>query len=64
MQATPRFSKRQAEDLGDARLVLDSAAHNTRAAIRGEDSLQALDNAIAQAEQALETLRRIRAEVG
>jgi hypothetical protein len=64
MQAAPRFTKRQAEDLGDARLVLDSAAHNTRAAIRGEDALQALDNAIAQAEQALATLRRIREEVG
>ena len=63
MQTAPRFTKRQAEDLGDARLVLDSAAHNTRAAIRGEEPLQALDNAITQAQQALETLLRIRAEL-
>ncbi len=63
MHARHPLTAAQREDLGDARLVLESAAHNARVAcgplIAADDAAQALANATAQAEQGLATLRRI-----
>ncbi len=60
----PRLSKEQREQIGDARLMLEVAAHN--ASIVGKlqgsldvDQRQALENAAAQAAQAAGTLRRV-----
>ena len=62
------LSEAQRDDLGDARLVLESAAHNARVALAPlndpEDVRQALANAVAQAEQGVATLRRVMAELG
>ncbi len=60
----PRLSKSQRDDVGDARLMLEAAAHNASIVTRhqGEldlERLQALENASAQAAQAAGTLRRI-----
>jgi hypothetical protein len=64
MMGEPRLTVAQREELGDCRLVLDAAAHNVRAAQRGEEAVQAIDNAISGAEQALVTLRRLREQLG
>ena len=56
----PHLSVAMREELGDCRLVLDSAAHNVRAALGGDEVVQSLDNAIVAAEQALVALKRIR----
>ena len=65
MHADRGLTAAQRDDLGDARLVLDSATHNTRVALAPhsdrDDARQALANAIEQAEQGLATLRRVAA---
>lgn len=58
------FSSAQREQVSDARLLLESAAHNAAivAKVKGpldETQLQALENAAAQAAQAAGTLRRV-----
>jgi hypothetical protein len=62
-QPTPAkrpLSKAQLEDLGDARLVLETALHNIQAAIRQPtDAEQALLSAVTMTEQALAVLQRI-----
>jgi hypothetical protein len=58
-----RFNAKQREDLGDARLVLDTALHNLRAAITNPDpgeAIIALETALTMIEQTTETLRRVR----
>ena len=58
-----RFSAKQREDLGDARLVLDTAIHNIRAAITNNDpadAFEALETALTMTEQTIVTLRRVR----
>ena len=58
-----RFNAKQREDLGDARLVLDTAMHNIRAAITNTDpaeALAALDTALTMIEQTTSTMRRVR----
>jgi hypothetical protein len=50
------------EDLGDARLLLETAAHNVAAALRvadGEEAHSALITALAMASQAHATLLRV-----
>lgn len=58
-----RLTKTQREDLSDARLMLEAAAHNTSilAKVTGDlddDQLQALRNAAGQAAQAAAALKR------
>ncbi len=59
------LSKAALEELGDTRLLLDTASHNLQAAVRQQapapDPDQALDSAITQLEQILSTLKRIQA---
>ena len=60
----PRLSKDQREQVGDARLMLEAAAHNAGILARHQggldaDQRQALENAAAQAAQAAGTLRRV-----
>ena len=59
-----RFSKDQREQVGDARLLLEAAAHNAAIVAKQQggldpDLLQALENSAAQAAQAAGTLRRV-----
>jgi hypothetical protein len=61
-----RFNTKQREDLGDARLVLDTAIHNIRAAITNTDpseAIGALDTAITMLEQTISTMRRVRESI-
>jgi len=60
----PRLSKDQREQAGDARLMLEAAAHNAAIVVRkqgtlDDDGRQALENAAAQAAQAAGTLKRL-----
>ncbi len=58
-----RFNAKQREDLGDARLVLDTAMHYIRAAITNTDpteALVALETALTMIKQTTSTLRRVR----
>lgn len=59
-----RFSAKQREDLGDARLVLETAVHNLRAAssqtIDPAEAIEALQTALTMTEQTISTLRRVR----
>ncbi len=55
------------EDLSDARLLLDTAAHNAQAALRNpdvEEALIALEAALEEARQAAAALERVRASLG
>ena len=58
------FSLKQREDLGDARLVLETAVHNLRAAsgivIDPAEAVEALKTALTMTEQTIVTLRRVR----
>jgi hypothetical protein len=62
------LTKAAIEDLGDARLVLDTASHNLNALARGKlemlgpdaDVDQAIENALRQVEQVVKTLKRVR----
>ena len=62
-----KFSAKQREDLGDARLVLETAVHNLRAAssqtIDPAEAVEALQTALTMTEQTIATLRRIRGAV-
>jgi hypothetical protein len=62
MSAKPRpLTKAALEELGDARLLLDTVTHNVHALVRAPaDPDPALAAAIAMLEQALRTLARIR----
>jgi hypothetical protein len=51
------------EDLGDAKLLLGTAAGNLRAALVGDELSDALLNAERQTEQALLAIRRVREHV-
>lgn len=58
------LSVAQREQISDARLLLESAAHNAAIVVRAkgpfdDTQLQALQNAAAQAAQAAGTLRRV-----
>lgn len=59
-----KFSAKQREDLGDARLVLETAVHNLRAAssqtIDPAEAIEALQTALTMTEQTISTLRRVR----
>lgn len=59
-----RFNAKQREDLGDARLVLETAVHNLRAAasqtIDPAEAIEALQTALTMTEQTIATLRRVR----
>jgi hypothetical protein len=57
--APRKLSKALLEDLSDARLLLETAAHNVQALIRQQESGDALDAALRMAEQAVSTMRRI-----
>lgn len=60
------FSAKQKEDLSDARLVLDTAIHNLRAAVSNKDpgeAIIALDTALTMLEQTISTLHRVRDSV-
>ena len=66
---TPRtFTLKQREDLGDARLVLETAVHNLRAAsgtvIDPTEAVEALETALTMTEQPIVTLRRVRNAMG
>jgi hypothetical protein len=52
------------EELADAKLLFATAAHNVQALLHGDEALAALDAALAMGEQALTTLKRIRAKLG
>jgi hypothetical protein len=58
-----KFSAKQREDLGDARLVLETAVHNLRAAssqtIDPAEAIEALQTALTMTEQTIATLRRV-----
>jgi hypothetical protein len=62
------FSLKQREDLGDARLVLETAVHNLRAAagtvIDPVEAVEALETALTMTEQTIVTLRRVRDAMG
>ena len=62
------FSLKQREDLGDARLVLETAVHNLRAAsgivIDPTEAVEALETALTMTEQTIVTLRRVRNALG
>ena len=62
------FSLKQREDLGDARLVLETAVHNLRAAagtvIDPVEAVEALETALIMTEQTIVTLRRVRDAMG
>lgn len=50
------------EDLSDARLLLDTAAHNAQVALRNpipEEAREALDSALRQTQQAALALERV-----
>ena len=59
-----KFNVKQREDLGDARLVLETAVHNLRAAtsqgIDPAEAIEALDTALTMTEQTISTLKRVR----
>lgn len=59
-----KFNAKQREDLGDARLVLETAVHNLRAAtsqgIDPAEAIEALETALTMTEQTIATLRRVR----
>ncbi len=60
----PRLNKTQREQVGDARLMLETAAYNATIIAKHLGALdpgqhQALENAAAQAAQAAGTLRRV-----
>lgn len=60
----PRLNKSQREQVGDARLLLEAAAHNALIVAKELGGLdagqyQALESAAAQAAQAAGTLRRV-----
>ena len=60
----PRLNKTEREQVGDARLMLEAAAHNASIVAKhlgglDDDQRQALENAAAQAAQAAGTLRRV-----
>ena len=64
MPDLPRLSKDQREQLGDARLLLESSAHNIAILARHQggldaDQWQALENAAAQSAQAAAAVRRV-----
>lgn len=64
MVAAPRLDTAQREQAGDARLLLESAAHNAALVLRrggelDDEGRQALENAAAMAAQAAGTLRRL-----
>lgn len=54
------MSKAMLEELSDARLLLDTAAHNVQGLIRGQETDEAIAAALTMAEQAVSTLRRVR----
>ncbi len=58
------FSNKQREDLGDARLILETAVHNLRAATSLTsdplEAVEALQTALTMTEQTITTLRRVR----
>ena len=62
------FTLKQREDLGDARLVLETAVHNLRAAsgtvIDPTEAVEALETALTMTEQTIVTLRRVRNAMG
>ena len=62
------FSTKQREDLGDARLVLETAVHNLRAATSLTadplEAIEALTTALTMAEQTITTLRRVKDALG
>ena len=62
------FTLKQREDLGDARLVLETAVHNLRAAsgtvIDPAEAVEALETALTMTEQTIVTLRRVRNAMG
>ena len=62
------FTLKQREDLGDARLVLETAVHNLRAAsgivIDPAEAVEALETALTMTEQTIITLRRVRNALG
>jgi len=60
----PHLNKDLREQVGDARLMLEAAAHNASILTKHQGALdleqhQALENAAAQAAQAAGTLRRV-----
>ena len=64
MVSLPHLNKTQREQVGDARLMLEAAAHNASIVAKhlgglDADQRQALENAAAQAAQAAGTLRRV-----
>ena len=64
MVAVPRLTKTQREELSDARLLLESAAHNAGIAARATEELdaeriQALRNAATLAAQGAAALKRV-----
>ncbi len=59
----PLLTATDKEDLGDAKLLLGSAGGNLRAALVGDELIDALLNAERQTEQALLAIRRVRGHV-
>jgi hypothetical protein len=70
MPGFPSLSASQREQLGDARLLLESAAHNAAMLLRhaqdgmDADRIQALENAAELANQAAAALTRLAADAG
>jgi hypothetical protein len=58
--ARRKISKSNLEVLSDARLLLDTAAHNVSVVARSAIADDGFDNAIAMTEQALAALTRVR----
>ncbi len=58
-----KLSTKQREELSDLKVVLLAAAHNVQAAVRGEETRQAVDNALMQVEQSVVSLRRIQEQL-
>ncbi len=66
MTTRPRpLTKAALEELGDARLLLETALHNVQAAVRTPaEPDQAIISAISMLEQALSGLSRVRSQRG
>jgi hypothetical protein len=54
-----KLSAKMKEDLADARVLLETAAHNIQVALRAEQGDEGIGAALTMADQAVSALRRV-----
>lgn len=59
-----KLSAAMKEDLGDARVLLETAAHNVQVSLRLGEEGDGLGTALTMAEQAVAALRRVQQKLG